>query len=136
MKKIMSFLAAGVFLSMSFVSAETITASSDVFTFPPFSGVKNGLIGSHSMYFRCSGVSPIANAVTFAWSVPSQIKTESGTITVYSLVGKAIKTFRPNSRTGSVMWKRGPGEGRAAGMYIVSFSFGSVKQHLKLIINK
>jgi hypothetical protein len=136
MKKAVGLSIAGVVLAWSLVFGETITASSDPFTFPPFSGVKNGITGPHQIYFKCSGLSLKSNAVSFAWSVPMKLKDEIGTISVYSLQGRTIKKIHVNSNNGSILWKMTQSESKAAGMCIAYFSFGSVKQNAKLVINK
>jgi|WetSurMetagenome_2_1015567.scaffolds.fasta_scaffold1035743_1 hypothetical protein len=136
MNRTMQLIAAGVFLAWSLVIGETVTASSDAFTFPTISGVKNGLAPFHLMYFRCSGISPKSNVVAFAWSIPASIKSEHGTITVYSLLGKTIKQFHLNSRNGNIAWKSEPNKGAGAGIYFVRFAFGSFTQNSKLVINK
>jgi hypothetical protein len=136
MKKTMLFTAAGIFLAWSLASGETITASSDAFTFPSISGVKNSLSPFLPVYFRCSGNSPKSNVITFAWSIPTNLKADHGTITVYSLLGKTIKQFRLDSRNGSIVWKSAANDNKAPGIYFARFAFGSFIQNSTLIINK
>ncbi len=136
MIKKIAVAAAGVFLAWSLATGETITAGSDVFTFPAISSVKNGLSPYHPVYFRCSGNSPRSSAMVFAWSIPAGLKADHGTITVHSLLGKTIRQFRLNSRSGSIVWKNEANNRMAPGIYFARFAFGSFIQNSTLIINK
>jgi hypothetical protein len=136
MNKTLLVVAAGVLLSWTLVSGESITASSDPFTFPSIAGVKNSLAAFDHVYFKCSGVSQKSRTVAFTWSVPDQVTSDNGLITVYSLLGKTIKTLRLESRRGTEAWKPSKSERASMGIYFARLTFGSFVQNIKLVINK
>lgn len=126
----------GVLLALSSAMGVTITATSNTFTFPTLTGVKDGrLITKAATYFRHSGFSTRSGVVTFAWSIPAQTNVERGSIAVYSMLGRMVKTFPVASAMGVVTWKASNNEG-FGGVYIAKLVYGSYKQNLKLILCK
>ena len=67
--------------------------------------------------------------------MPALQKNEIGTLSIYSLLGRKVKTFNLTSRAGSMVWQMNPSEGMA-GVYIARFAFGAYKHNLKLILSK
>lgn len=134
MKKSSFFGTAGVLIALSLSWGETITATSNPFSFPPFAGIRDGQSADQS-YIRFSKASLKSNRVIFSWSMPALQKNELGTLSIYSLLGRKIKTFNLASRAGSMVWQMNPSEGMA-GVYIARFAFGAYKHNLKLILSK
>jgi hypothetical protein len=122
-----------VALSLSF--GETVTATSSPFSFPDFSGIKNGQSAGGQAFYRFSGTVLKSRGALFSWTIPEQLKSANGTITVYSLLGRSMKTFHLTSKTGSIVWKMTPSEA-GPGIYIVRFAFGSYQHNLKLAVGK
>jgi hypothetical protein len=122
-------------VTMSLSFGEPITATSNAFSFPAFSGIRDPQSSSRPSYFRFSGTSLKSHSTVFAWALPVQLKNQSGTISVYSLLGRSIKTFHLTSQSGSMVWKMTPAEG-IAGIYLVRFAFGPYSHNLKLIVGK
>ncbi len=114
------------------VKADVVSASSTPFSFPVFTGVKQGIVVSHPAYFKFLQNPVGARTLTFSWSLPAQSKTQRGAITVYSLRGQAIKVFPVVSPSGMVRWNAAK-EG-AAGIYIAKLVYGSIQQHLRLML--
>jgi hypothetical protein len=135
MKKCTFLGIAGALLALSLSWGETITASSNPFSFPPFVGIRDGQSADHLSYFSFSKASLKSNKVIFSWAMPMLQKNEFGTISIYSLLGRKVKTFTLTSRAGSLVWQMNPSE-KMAGVYIARFAFGSYKHNLKLILSK
>jgi hypothetical protein len=114
------------------VKADIVSASSSPFTFPAVTAVKQGMVVSHPSYFKFLQNPTGARTLTFSWSLPVQSKTQRGAITIYSLRGQAIKIFPVLSPSGMVRWNAAK-EG-AAGIYIARLVYGSVQQHLRLML--
>jgi hypothetical protein len=125
--------AATVFSVAMIAWGQTITATSGPFTFPATVGVKiPGNALQTAKYFKYSGPSSRAGALTFTWSFPSQPGNQKGFITVYSLSGRAIKTFPVSTNAGTVTWNIS-GQG-VRGVYIARMTCGSARQNLKLLL--
>ena len=56
-------------LALSSAMGDIVTATSNTFTFPQQTGVKDGKLFANSTYFRHSDISQKSGIVTFAWSV-------------------------------------------------------------------
>jgi hypothetical protein len=123
----------GVILALSSAMGETVTATSNTFTFPALSGIKDGrFVTKAATFFRNSGYSPKSGVVTFAWSVPDQMKAGKGSIAIYSMLGRMVKTIPINASMGVETWKAS----KLGGVYVAKLVFGSNKQNLKLIFCK
>jgi hypothetical protein len=125
------------FLIMTVVDsgAQTLTAASDPFTFPPITAIKAPQNrGHHSAYFTASHPSSRMAGLQFAWSFPAQPQFQNGSIVVYSPLGRVIKTVPISMSTGTLSW----GSDRAPGMgvYIAKITCGSSHQSLKFLICK
>ena len=115
------------------IGAQTITATSDPFTFPAGVAVKMPGNALHAAsYFKYSGLSSKAGALTFAWSFPSQAWNQKGTIVVYSLLGRTIKAIPVSMNAGTVTWNISKENVR--GVYIARIICGSARQNLKLML--
>ena len=115
------------------LGAQTITVTSAPFTFPSGVAVKIPGNALHAAsYFKYSGLSSRAGALTFAWSFPSQAWNQKGTIVVYSLLGRAIKAFPVSMNAGTVTWNIFKENVR--GVYIARITCGSARQNLKLLL--
>lgn len=125
----------GVLVAFSLAFGETITATSDVFSFPPLLGIKDGQNTGCPLYFKFSGASLKSHRAVFTWSLPATIKNGNGVIRIYSLLGRIVKTFPINARTGSIVWKMTPSE-EMAGLCIARFSFGPYQQNFKLVFSR
>jgi hypothetical protein len=126
---------AGLLLALFLAYGETITATSNAFTFPPMTGIKSGNHPAIAGHFGFSGFSQKSGLVTLAWSMPTELKGASGSITIYSLLGRAIKTFPISTPSGVVTWKAARNDG-PAGIFFARFAYGTSKQNLKLILCK
>ncbi len=133
-RKILSVIA-GLFIIASTANGEPITAQSEPFTFPPLADIKDGGNSTGRTFFKCSGSSMKNGRVTVSWRLPVQIKTSHGFITVYSLLGRVIKTYNVDSKAGNMVLKMDR-SGLFNGVSIVRFSFGSYNQTLKIISSK
>jgi hypothetical protein len=115
------------------VTGQTITASSNVFTFPNAVGIRNNTSAANMLHSDYFVVSATPGTVNFAWSVIPQSSAKIGIITVYSLLGRTIKTFSISSKAGMLSWKA-PDRTTPSGIYIARLSYGSVMQNLKLVL--
>jgi hypothetical protein len=120
-------------LSAFFLGAEVITATSDPFVFPAFANVKQPKSTIQAPSFTARGFSTITRSLNLNWSVPASVNAKTGVITLLSLQGKTIKTFRITSRSGSIAWKV-PADRALTGVLIAHLSYGRVASSLKLII--
>jgi hypothetical protein len=135
MKKILLFGVAIMYLlvALSLSWGQALNATSDPFTFPALSDVKNGNLRDHQVFFKSSKIISKSNSVVFSWAISDQIRSNTvGNIVVFSLLGRAIKTFRVNEKTGSITWK--PQTKAQSGVYIVRLIFGSYSQNLKIVL--
>jgi hypothetical protein len=131
MKRTALLGAALMLVTLSLSYGETVTATSGPFSFPEFTGIRNGKNAGGQAFFRFSGTATKSRGAIFSWAVPEQFKSAGGTITVYSLLGRSVKTFHLSSKTGYIVWKpTSPEAGR--GIYLVRFAFGSYQHTLKL----
>lgn len=111
-------------------AAETVTKMSAPFTLPssavmPFTSMKTPQL------FRCrkTGLSG-TELVTMEWAIPE--KSGSGWLTVYSLSGVKVKTFRVTSPKGMVRWNP-HASGVTSGVYCVTLSYGTFRGSVKLL---
>jgi|GEM_PF-572149 hypothetical protein len=126
----------GLLLIFSAATADIITATSNSFSFPALTGIRNGnVITRAATYFRHSGFSPKSGIVTFMWSLPPQPNVERGNIAIYSMRGQRVKTFSISAASGVVNWRTSEKEG-LGGVYVAKLTYGSQKQNLKLILCK
>jgi hypothetical protein len=131
--RILMKVAAGLFFAAVIGWGQAITATSPPFTFPDEVGVKlPGSTPHTAMYFKYSGPASQAGVLTFTWSFPAQPKGQNGTITVYSLSGRAIKTFPVSTNAGSVFWNLSSKS--VKGVYIARIICGSARQNLKILL--
>lgn len=113
--------------------AQTITATSAPFTFPSEVAVKMPGNAPHAAsFFKYSGLSSRAGTLTFAWSFPAQPWNQKGAIVVYSLLGRAIKTFPVSTNAGTFTWN--VSNESVGGVYIARITCGSARQNLKLLL--
>ena len=113
--------------------AQTITATSAPFTFPPEVSVKMQKNVPHAAsYFKYSGASSRTGALTFSWSFPTQPWNRKGSIVVYSLLGQSIKTIPVSMNAGAVTWHFS--KESAGRVYIARIIYGSARQNLKLLM--
>jgi hypothetical protein len=126
----------GVLMALSSAMGVTITATSSPFTFPALVGVKDGrFITKAATYFKHSGYSSKSGVVTFAWSLPDEMKAQRGSIAIYSMLGRMVKSIPITSAAGVATWKTSHMEG-VGGLYVAKLTYGSHKQNLKLILCK
>lgn len=126
----------GLLLVFSAALAETITATSNAFTFPALVGIKDGkFIVKAPTFFKNSGYSSKSGIVTFAWSLPGQMKAGNGSIVIYSALGRRVKSIPVTASSGIANWKTSQKEG-VGGVYVAKLTYGSHKQNLKLILCK
>jgi len=103
------------------------------FTFPVEVGVKiPGSILRTAPYFKYSGPASRAGALTFTWSFPAEPGNQKGTITIYSLSGRAVKTFPVSTNAGMVAWDVSSRSVR--GVYVAQITCGSARHNLKLLL--
>ncbi|HEX7509964.1 MAG TPA: T9SS type A sorting domain-containing protein [Chitinivibrionales bacterium] len=116
-------------------SGQTITVSSDPFTFPAITAIKaSSKPVNATASFSCLNASTRLAGVKFAWSFPQQTQRLKGSIMIYSPQGQAVKRISVSSNSGIVAWN-GAKES-AVGVYIAKVSYGSSRQTLKFIISK
>jgi hypothetical protein len=95
---------------------------------------RSRFITKAATYFKHSGYSSKSGVVTFAWSLPSEMKAQRGSIAIYSVLGRMVKSIPITSAAGVATWtskKEGLG-----GVYVAKLTYGSHKQNLKLILCK
>ncbi len=114
------------------VSADKVSASSRAFSFPAFTGVKQGTVVAHPSYFKFLQNSASARVMTFMWSFPAQSSGQRGAITVYSLRGQVIKSFPCTAPSGMVKWNTA--KDGAAGIYVARLVYGSVRQNIRMML--
>ncbi|MGB7569307.1 MAG: T9SS type A sorting domain-containing protein [Chitinivibrionales bacterium] len=125
-----------VLLALSSAMGDVVTATSNAFSFPALTSVKNGGVFAKALtYFKHSGFSPKSGIVTLMWSVPPQTNVERGTIAIYTMRGQTVKTFPISAAAGAVTWRTSGKEG-LGGVYVAKLTYGSQKQNLKLILCK
>jgi hypothetical protein len=123
-------------LSLSLAMGDIITATSNSFIFPQITGVKDGkLLANSGTYFKHSGFSQKSGIVTFSWSVPGQVNVPHGTIAIYSMQGRMIKSISIASASGTVSWNTSKKIG-LGGVYVAKLTIGSYKENLKLMLCK
>ncbi len=123
-------------LALSSAMGDVVTATSNAFSFPALTSIKNGNgIAKAAVYFKHSGFSPKSGIVTFMWSVPPQTNVERGTIVIYTMRGQTVKIFPISAAAGAVTWRTSGKEG-LGGVYVAKLTYGSQKQNLKLILCK
>jgi hypothetical protein len=97
------------------------------------SGIKDGrFFTKAATFFKNSGFSPKSGVVTFAWSLPDQMKAGKGSIAIYSMLGRMVKTIPITASMGVETWKAS----KLGGVYVAKLTYGSHKQNLKLILCK
>jgi len=122
-----------VFAAVMITGGHTYTIESAPFSFPAEVGVKIPVsTPSTAMYFKYSVSASPAGLLTFTWSFLGQAAHQRGTITVYSLSGRAVKTFPVSTNAGSVTW-HAPGQS-VKGVYIARIICGSARQTIKLLL--
>lgn len=125
--------AAGVFSVVMIAGGQSITVESTPFTFPTEVGVKiPGSTPHTALYFKYSGPASRAGVLTLTWSFPAQPRNQKGTITVCSLLGRAVKTFPVSTNAGSVTWN--VSSQSVKGVYIARIICGSARHNLKLLL--
>lgn len=118
---------------LAYISAETVTMSSNPFTFPEITGISKMQPAIKQTFFKHSGINPFTHTVTFNWSLPEAAKNSIGTITVYSLLGRVVKELPVTHHTGSVTWKFSDGAANS-GLYIVRIRCGNQLRNIKLML--
>ena len=122
-------------LALSSAMGDIVTATSNTFIFPQLTGVKDGKLFANSTYFRHSDISQKSGIVTFAWSVPGQATVQHGSIAIYSVLGRMIKSIPISSAIGTASWKTSKKEA-VGGVYVAKLTIGSYKENLKLMLCK
>lgn len=113
--------------------AQTITAVSNPFTFPPITAIKPSRNTGHPVsYFTCSTISSRLAGVRLAWSFPAQPQYQKGSIVIYSPLGRLLKKFSISANTGTVAL--GAGRELGMGVYIAKITCGASNQSLKFLI--
>ncbi|MBN2188513.1 MAG: T9SS type A sorting domain-containing protein [Chitinispirillaceae bacterium] len=124
---------AGVFSVCIIAGGQPIIVESAPFTFPVEVGVKIPLSNPRTApYFKYSGPVARAGVLTFSWSFPAQPVNQKGTITVYSLLGRAVKTFPVSTNAGMVAWD--VSSRSVKGVYVAQITCGSARHNLKLLL--
>jgi hypothetical protein len=113
--------------------AELVTATSDPFTFPAIDNIRQNKSIANAPVFSSKGYSALSRSMTLTWSIPASVSAKKGTITIFSLQGKAIKTFDLTGRSGAVTWKL-PRSQSQNGLLIARLSYGAHVSTLKLIL--
>jgi hypothetical protein len=131
-KRIVILLASFLFTPMIALS-ELVTASSDPFTFPAIDNIRQDKLIANTPVFAARGYSSLSRSLTLTWSVPASITAKKGSITLYTLQGKAIKTFDLTGRFGALTWKLPHGQSQN-GLLIARLSYGAHASTLKLVL--
>ena len=111
--------------------AQTVEKFSASFTFPLTitSAVGKQVQPSQVSFFRSAGVVLHRGVFLLDWSVPPAAG--QGKISVYSVSGHLVKSFVITKNIGSVQCDMSRS---AAGIYLVTLSYGLYKQNLKLAL--
>jgi hypothetical protein len=117
----------------TYLSAEKISMASNPFTFPEITRVSVAQQQKPVTFFRHSGLNPFSQSVTFNWSLPNAADKSMGTIVVYSLLGRVIKTLPVSGNTGTATWNFTTSQSRS-GLYIVRIRYGNQIRNLKLMM--
>jgi hypothetical protein len=113
--------------------AELVTATSDPFTFPAIDNIRQNKSIAITPVFSSKGYSTLSHSMTLTWSIPVSINAKKGSITIFTLQGKALKTFDLTSRSGAVTWKL-PRSQSQNGLLIARLSYGAHVSTLKLVL--
>jgi hypothetical protein len=114
------------------VNGETITAKSNVFSFPSITRVATNPSANHYSWFRQSGFQRGNRSVTFSWMLPGT-NDRAGSITIYSLLGKVVATIPVTQSSGTATWNLPRSQSRS-GIYIARLSSGDHIKNLKLML--
>ncbi len=124
-KLLVLLLALGVF-------AEAPISKSSV----PFSFVQTGVLQQVSysvngMKFSYKRIVVGKQGMQFSWSLP-QIKANKGSLSLYTVAGKLVRTLELNSNTGNCFLNATQTR-MASGIYFASLSYGQFKKNLKIV---
>ena len=120
-----------VSLSSSF--GEVLIAESNVFTFPPITSVSVKNVPPQRNVFKHSGLHPNSRAITFSWAFPGSSAEKTGTITIYSLLGKTVAKISVRKNIGTAPWQLASAQCRN-GLFIVRIVYGDNIRNLKLML--
>ncbi|MBN1308094.1 MAG: T9SS type A sorting domain-containing protein [Chitinispirillaceae bacterium] len=112
---------------------EVIQAESDVFTFPPITGIVAKNTPPQRSFFRHSGLRPYSRAITFSWAFPGSPAENNGTIAVYSLLGKVVAKIPVRGKTGTATWRLASAQ-CGNGIFIARIVYGDTARNLKLML--
>ena len=123
----------GILLTAALLHSEQITAESNVFSFPAMVPVTMHRVAAERPYFRHTGVSPFARTVRFSWSLPVSAKKVSGTIVVYSLMGRVVARIPVTGAKGTAEWNLRSTSTRS-GIYLAQIRVAEQTKNLKLML--
>ncbi|MBN1578086.1 MAG: T9SS type A sorting domain-containing protein [Chitinispirillaceae bacterium] len=118
-------------LSASF--GELLQAESNAFSFPPITGVTVKNVPPRQIFFKHSGLHPNSRAITFSWAFPGSPGEKTGTITIYSLLGKVVAKIPVRKKTGTATWQLASTQCRN-GLFIAHLSYNGNVRNLKMML--
>ena len=118
-----------IILITSLISSETVSGTSNSFSFPGGIGISNKDV-SFTLYKRLTGRMRNGN-IYFTWSMKTDVKI--GNISIYSLSGKLIKTVKIVPGQGFVKWEAKK-SGISNGIYFANMKVGAFKQVIRFSI--
>jgi hypothetical protein len=127
---------AGACMVMAAVSAgfsEELTVESNTFTFPEMTAVRVRNITPQENFFRYSSPRQMSRSITFSWAFPGSLSAKTGTITIYSLLGRVVAKLPVQKNTGNATWQFSQGLSRN-GLFIARISYGENTRNLKLML--
>lgn len=122
-----------VLVALTTVYSEEIKAESNTFTFPPITAVSAKSVLPQASFFRHTGGRPLSRSITFSWSFPGSVSEKTGTITVYSLLGRVVAQLPVQKNSGTATWHVAPTLSRN-GLFIARMSYGTTVKNLKLML--
>jgi hypothetical protein len=121
------FLAFGVF-----AAPETVSKASNPFIFQKGIGVIYPKVYSvNGMSFSYKKITARKESMSFSWSL-SKEKADLGTLSIFTLSGKMVKSFDVTSPEGSRTWSM-PRSRMASGVYFAKLSYGKFNKSLKIV---
>jgi len=126
----------GVLMALSSAMGVTVTATSNPFNFPAV-GRRQGRQVYHQGrdIFQTFGVFLEIRRRDLCLVAPRSNEAQRGSIAIYSVLGRMVKSIPIASAVGVVTWKTSQKEG-VGGLYVAKLTYGSHKQNLKLILCK
>jgi FlaG/FlaF family flagellin (archaellin) len=122
----------GLLLATTIAMSEQVTATSETFSFPSVTGVGHYVQQANMPYFKFA---PVGRTAAISWSVPANVEAKSGSLRIYSLLGKEVASYNLTSKTGSINWNTAKSK-VPTGVYIARLAYGSFKSNLKLVFYK